>query len=196
MGTVTVPVTLPNIQGTTNLINIDTWTLIQQHTNPYHMNYPWLNYRNGFGSPPSFYWLGLEAVYQLVSARPHMLKLEVLLNNGLFLMDQYSTFSLKNETEKYAIHVSGWMGSNADVFNYSPKLGMCHNNQKFSTYDNYNSGGSTNCYNTYGGGWWYYATYCQSSNLNAYNSYFVYYSKVNDSSVQVKISKMYIKATI
>ncbi|ESO10392.1 hypothetical protein HELRODRAFT_145141, partial [Helobdella robusta] len=132
------------------------WILIHQRLDSTVWSpFGWSSYRNGFGSiSTAYYWFGLEPIYQLVSAKQYMLKIEVQLTNGLYFVDQYSTFNLKDEAGKYALHTSGWTGTNTDIFDYS-LLGCRPDGQKFSTYDNDNDGLLVNCASQNGGGWWF-----------------------------------------
>ncbi|BFZ20965.1 hypothetical protein BsWGS_24003 [Bradybaena similaris] len=133
------------------------WVVIQRRTKGDVDFYRgWEDYKNGFGTPDTDYWIGLEVIHNLTSQGYSQLRFD-LQYNGQNYSENYSHFTVDDELSKYQLSVGEYNGTAGDSFTY-------HSDQKFSTYDNENDVLSLNCATRYRGAWWY--RYCYHSNLN------------------------------
>ncbi|XP_050093214.1 fibrinogen C domain-containing protein 1-like [Anopheles aquasalis] len=111
----------------------------------------WTEYREGFGELDGEFWLGLERIHQLTTARPHELVVEVKDFRGNYGFARYSEFQVGSEMEEYELKTLGsYTGTAGDGL--TPNEGT-----KFSTKDRDHNA----VY--YDGAWWYGDGY---SNLN------------------------------
>ncbi|XP_035777671.1 ficolin-1-like [Anopheles albimanus] len=116
----------------------------------------WAEYRDGFGDVQKEFWLGLEKLHQLTSARPYELIVEIKDFSGNYGYARYNAFEVGSESEKYSLKTLGtYSGTAGDSLVY-------HKGSPFSTKDRENN--SNNCATMYEGGWWY--KQCHEVNLN------------------------------
>ena len=85
-------------------------------------------------------------------------------DNGAVLSATYSSFAVTDASDKYKykyrLTVSGYGGdAGYDELGYQ-------NNQQFSAKDQDNNSHSSDCAQTYHGGWWYGTCHGHGSNLN------------------------------
>ena len=74
---VTVNVIIPTQPDTIPLISVFGWITIHQHVDDtLDWNLPWADYKAGFGSIESNFWLGLENMHLLTSSQPYRLRTE------------------------------------------------------------------------------------------------------------------------
>lgn len=119
----------------------------------------WSEYKQGFGNIAGEYWLGLDKIYELTSARLHELRIEMEDFKEMKKFAHYDLFSIASEEHGYALRVLGqYDGDAGDSLSY-------HAGMKFSTFDVDNDRwDSGSCARSHFGGWWYNA--CDESNLN------------------------------
>ncbi|XP_049548188.1 angiopoietin-4-like [Anopheles darlingi] len=112
----------------------------------------WDQYREGFGEVDNEFWLGLERMHQLTTARPYELIVEMKDFKGNYGYTRYIRFQVGSESEKYELTLglgldSGRAGDGFDGF---------HNGVKFSTKDRDNDETPDKHFAVrYTGAWWY-----------------------------------------
>ncbi|OWF39970.1 Angiopoietin-related protein 6 [Mizuhopecten yessoensis] len=74
-------------------------------------NRDWNEYKNGFGDPYGEYWIGLEAMHQLIARSPHALLIILESWAGVMKHALYDQFYLASKTDHYRLNVSGYSGT-------------------------------------------------------------------------------------
>ena len=115
-------------------------------------NRSWVQYKNEFGSPSTYYWIGLERLHQ-VSQRNCTILFNIQLRiDGTWRYAKYSRFSVTNSSRNYTLAIDGYSGTIGDAM----KL---NNGRQFSTYDVDNgppwSDCNCSCVAKWGGGFWF-----------------------------------------
>ncbi|XP_049531502.1 angiopoietin-related protein 1-like [Anopheles darlingi] len=106
----------------------------------------WTEYREGFGEMDKEFWLGLEHIHQLTTARKYELLVEIKDFNGTYGYARYNSFQVGSETDQYSLKS---LGSYSGTAGHSLVSGY-----KFSTPDRNNGSGSN--YAVYNEGpWWH-----------------------------------------
>ncbi|KAK3083058.1 hypothetical protein FSP39_012771, partial [Pinctada imbricata] len=118
----------------------------------------WQEYKDGFGTAPSEYWIGNDVIHALTSSGKCELKIEMVDLEGKYLWAHYQNFYIENEANKYVLRLSGFSGNTGN------QLAGSHNGQKFTTKDQDNDTYGRNCGILKHAGYWYGS--CNSSNLN------------------------------
>nr|KAG5685728.1 hypothetical protein BaRGS_015050 [Batillaria attramentaria] len=127
------------------------WTVIlRRHDGSVDFYRNWEEYRRGFGNLTGEFWLGLDNMHLLTTARNQTLRvdLEDFDNNRAYA--EYRFFAIDGPDSFYRLHVDG------------DSLAV-HNNLPFSTHDNDHDSWSGNCAVSMRGAWWYIA--CHVSHL-------------------------------
>ncbi|XP_046861450.1 ryncolin-1-like [Xenia sp. Carnegie-2017] len=143
------------------------WTVFQRRQDgsvDFYRN--WKNYTQGFGNLTSEFWLGLDKIYRLTSAKRNKLRVDLGDWSGNKAYAEYDYFAVKNETHKYQLSLGAYSGNAGDSLSY-------RNGMAFSTKDSDKDKYKGNCAFRHKGAWWYNS--CHSSNLNGH-----YYSGNQD----------------
>ena len=133
------------------------WTVFQRRTNGSVDFYRVLaDYRNGFGSPSTEYWVGLERMRRFTQLRTSTLRID-LRHGAQQRHAAYSTFAIGTEASGYVLSAGGYSGDAGDSLTY-------HSGSAFSTRDADRDSWSSHCAQSFTGAWWYHS--CHYSNLN------------------------------
>lgn len=124
--------------------------LIQQHlVGVGSFNRSWQDYKRGFGTPGSNYWIGNDRLHDLT--RNNIYKLRVALQQKTTLnwyWAEYHVFIVDSEASRYRLTIGRYSGNAGDALHGQ-------SGQKFSTYDRDNDESGSNCAAVYGGGFWF-----------------------------------------
>lgn len=125
----------------------------------------WDEYKEGFGSTASDFWIGNDFIHQLTNiSGNHRLQIKMTKNNGQKLTADY-LFYIESETGDYRLHAAKLDGSQGQGDPFSSLCQECANLMKFSTKDvDHDNDTIGNCASASKGGWWHNS--CQRSNLN------------------------------
>ncbi|RUS86049.1 hypothetical protein EGW08_006203 [Elysia chlorotica] len=117
----------------------------------------WEDYKEGFGSLDTDFWLGNDNIHALTSSGSWELNVEVKYK-GDTREANYKDFSLGDEDSNYKLHIGTYSGTAGDSLSR-------HDGHPFTTKDKDNDeSDSRNCASTFEGAWWYIN--CHDSNLN------------------------------
>nr|AJQ21508.1 fibrinogen-related protein 12 [Mytilus galloprovincialis] len=134
------------------------WTVIQRRINGKEDFYrSWSDYKSGFGTVQTEYWLGNDNVHLISANGDHDLSVYVEDFNGLHAYANYSHFLIGDESTKYLLDITGYVGDAGDGLHDG-------NGMKFSTKDSDNDINSGNCAHDRHAGWWFRS--CDYANLN------------------------------
>ncbi|XP_049549377.1 angiopoietin-related protein 1-like [Anopheles darlingi] len=137
------------------------WIVVQHRFNgsvDFYRN--WDEYRNGFGELDGEFWLGLERIHQLTTARKHELIVEIRDFKGKYQYIRYSAFQIGGESEAYEVKSLGsFRGTAGDGMAYS-------RGEKFSTKDRDNGPRTDRHYAELFEGACWYSYFGSASNLN------------------------------
>ncbi|XP_053562986.1 angiopoietin-2 [Bombina bombina] len=135
------------------------WTVIQHRKDgSVDFHRLWKEYKEGFGSTTTEYWLGNEFVHQLTSQGSYNLRIQLRDWDGNEAYSLYDYFSLGSEELNYRLQLKGYSGTAGRTSSFSPT------GTDFSTKDVDNDRCSCRCAQMATGGWWFDA--CGPSNLN------------------------------
>jgi len=180
----TINITIPIQSDAVPVMSVFGWIIIHQHLGyTFSWSLTWADYKAGFGTINTDFWLGLEKVHLLTSSQPYRLRVEVQQwSTNLWFSAEYWSFKIGDElNDKYRLEVSGYSGDAGNGLAYEGEWNgdglfgnYNHNGMKFTTYDQDNDeypyyiyGG--NCAPYRGGGWWYNNCYyvCLMCNENS-----------------------------
>ncbi|XP_063442602.1 ficolin-1-like [Mytilus trossulus] len=134
------------------------WTVFQRRMNGKTDFYrDWKEYKEGFGSLRSEFWLGNDRLHMLTAQGKYelMITMEDFSNQNRYA--KYDNFKVGNEKSKYGMTIGTYRGNAGNSLSG-------HHNKQFSTKDQDNDVDSSNCATKYKGAWWYGS--CHHSNLN------------------------------
>ncbi|XP_078661817.1 uncharacterized protein LOC144905880 [Branchiostoma floridae x Branchiostoma belcheri] len=101
------------------------WTVFQRRFDgSVSFDKSWRDYRDGFGDVRGEFWLGLEAIHQIVSRETHDLRVELGDWQKREAYAQYSQFNLSNETSGYKLDLGVYSGTAGDGFGLFQKYSM------------------------------------------------------------------------
>ncbi|XP_076111777.1 ficolin-1-like isoform X1 [Mytilus galloprovincialis] len=135
------------------------WTVFQRRMNGKIDFYrDWKEYKEGFGSLKSEFWLGNDRLHMLTAQGKYelMITMEDFSNQNRYA--KYDNVKVGDEKSKYLLTFGTYRG------NAGNSLSGHHHDKKFSTKDQDNDVSSDNCATKYKGGWWYGT--CHGANLN------------------------------
>ncbi|XP_062865674.1 microfibril-associated glycoprotein 4-like [Trichomycterus rosablanca] len=134
------------------------WTVIQRRMDGSVNFYrPWDQYRNGFGDVNGEYWLGLQNIFLITWMQKHELRVEMEDFEHARVYAQYSSFYIDSESDRYKLHVSGYVdGGAGDSLSY-------HSENPFATFDRDVSSWAL----SYEGGFWF-ASYLRANPNGVY----------------------------
>jgi hypothetical protein len=102
------------------------WLVIQKrNSGKVDFNLFWKEYREGFGSIASEYWLGLDNIFLLTNQGHYELRVDLWDFDDNKVYALYTTFKIDGERDKYRLQVSGYEGSARDSL-------LNHNNMMFN----------------------------------------------------------------
>nr|XP_022307575.1 ficolin-1-like [Crassostrea virginica] len=132
-------------------------------------NRSWSEYVTGFGNLQGNFWIGNDVIYQLTRTENVTLYVSITLAGGVTKYQEYQSFSMGNNSEKYRLFLQGpsqgTLGDSMVSTEYTGKLNRNLPGMLFSTYDQDNDRKSNgNCASLYGGGWWF--NWCYVGYLN------------------------------
>jgi len=183
----TVNITIPTQADPVPVKSVFGWIMIHQHLGySFNWNRNWAQYKLGFGSIDTDFWLGLEKMHLLTSSQPYRLRVEVQhRSSNLWYSAEYWSFKIGDElNDKYRLEVAGYSGDANDSLQYEDEWHgddfghYNHDGMKFATYDQDNDPAAINCAATRGGGWWFNKCYlaclaCEDNNYVWWTIYVV-----------------------
>ena len=188
-------VSVPSQPGQVPVMSVFDWIVFHQNLGDgFNWKLPWADYRDGFGSISSNFWLGLEKLHLLISSEPHRLRVEMLAeSNGLWYSAEYWNFHIDDEANKYRLNVAGYSGDAGNLLNDDGSDGRYrHDGMMFSTVDSdKDMDVDGNCADGKNGGWWF--NHCYKACLMCNNPRHRCYTLPG---VQVVNSRMMIKPII
>ncbi|XP_035659562.1 uncharacterized protein LOC118404530 [Branchiostoma floridae] len=135
------------------------WTVIQRRGNGTVDFYrTWEEYKAGFGSPHTEYWLGNELLHLLTDQGEYEMRIDLEDWVGMAVYAKYSTVYVSDEGNSYRIRLGEYSGDAGDGL----RLG---DRRRFSTKDkDHDRWEEGECAKYSKGGWWF--AWCTSANLN------------------------------
>ncbi|ESO85003.1 hypothetical protein LOTGIDRAFT_131290 [Lottia gigantea] len=131
-------------------------------------NRNWKDYRNGFGSMHTCFWLGLDKIYHVLQNNGvNDFRMDIHLKNdkGKTCQTDINLFNMGNEKTNYTVKIHS-VNIVKDPWCDGMFTSLEPDDQPFTTYDH--NSGNTDCINHEGSGWWFADdTECSYSNLNA-----------------------------
>ncbi|XP_029650164.1 protein scabrous-like [Octopus sinensis] len=162
------------------------WTVFQKRYNgSVDFNRSWEEYKHGFGTIDTEYWLGNEYIHLLTNNDAYSLKIEMIDLDKRLWVAVYDNFHVSSESTGYTLNIGTYSGNATDSLQYA-------NHSPFSTVDADHDASSTHCAVHYTAGWWY--KHCHYGNLNGrYNVGIVWFNQLLDDWIQMESSIMKIK---
>ncbi|XP_066299173.1 fibroblast growth factor receptor 1-like [Branchiostoma lanceolatum] len=144
------------------------WTVLQRRQDgSVDFAKTWGEYQQGFGDLDGEFWLGLDKIHTLTTAKNNILQIELEDFNGERRYARYGTFSVGNSSGNYVVSISGYSGDAGDSLTNSGNDGRNNiNGVMFSTKDRDNDANSAHCASLFSQGGWWYPVSCSESFLN------------------------------
>ncbi|XP_053692579.1 microfibril-associated glycoprotein 4-like [Sabethes cyaneus] len=118
----------------------------------------WKEYEAGFGDLHGEFWLGLEKIHKITTAKPYELRIVLEDFDGKVATARYDRFTVGGAETKYVLSTLGnYSGTAGDSLRSNAEM-------KFSTFDSNNDRHNLDCAANRKGAWWY--NECSLSNLN------------------------------
>ncbi|XP_062591741.1 fibrinogen-like protein A [Saccostrea cucullata] len=134
------------------------WTVIQRRFDGSVLfNRSWSEYKAGFGSLDSEFWLGNDNIHDLTKNGLTYMRVDLMNSTGGWNYAEYSRFSVDSEENKYNLTITGHSGGLRN------DLDILHG-MFFSTHDVDNDLYIYSCASNNKGGWWFHE--CFKANLN------------------------------
>ncbi|XP_061187097.1 fibroleukin-like [Saccostrea echinata] len=167
------------------------WTAIQRRVyGPVRFNRTWSEYKKGFGSAETEYWLGNDLIHMLTVKNTTSLYVSIMLTNRTTLYERYDQFYITDEADDYRIQLAGnATGSLGDSMR-DPLPSWNINGMKFSTADRDNDLWPGGPCGSRWGGWWF--NHCGKTFLNSDHQYPPWDPKVSNRS-HIRETMMMIK---
>ncbi|KAJ8033513.1 Ryncolin-4 [Holothuria leucospilota] len=129
------------------------WTVFQRRIDGVTDFYrDWAQYKQGFGTKNqgNDFWLGNEQLHYLTNQKDYILRIDIIISSDVALYNEYTSFSIGNESTKYQMNYGSYRGGNAGNYLYY------NNGGRFSTHDQDNDECiHFDCSEGHRGGWWY-----------------------------------------
>ena len=133
----------------------DSWLVVQsRHRCQQSFNLNWTEYKSGFGTLETDYWMGLDLLASLTANRSYQALFKLTNTTGTYEA-RYSKFHVGNESTHFILSVDGYSGEAGDALR-NPQFDYSANGKPFSTPDRDHdiwTGGS--CAVDRKSGWWY-----------------------------------------
>ncbi|XP_061195805.1 fibroleukin-like [Saccostrea echinata] len=153
------------------------WTVFQRRgiDKSVLFNRTWLEYKKGFGSIYTDFWLGNEVIHQMTTIGSNKLYIQLKDTSLRSFHARFESFSIGPETDKYRLHVAGKFSGNM-TYDYVTSGSYILNGQPFATPDRPDT---SHCATRLAGGWWFHG--CEYVYLNGpFNSrYWVWKGSIN-----------------
>ena len=107
----TVTLTIPT-QGSIQVISLNNWILFMHNdvSRGFNWNLPRNDYKNGFGSSDSDFWMGLERLHLLTTSGNYRVRFEWQeVTTGYWFSVEYWNFYIEDEAAGYTLHASGYI---------------------------------------------------------------------------------------
>ncbi|KAK0060315.1 BpsFReDn18 [Biomphalaria pfeifferi] len=169
------------------------WIIIQSRLHrDTSFNRNWTEYKNGFGTTCTDYWLGNEIIHQITSMNNFELRIDLFASENRYYAT-YRNFKVGSEKDNYRLSLGEFFkgNTNDDL--------RTHDNMSFSTPDRDNDNNPEYfCAQRYESGWWF--NKCLKVNLNGHfdttmtGKHVIWYAVTgytkSVTSVEMKIRKM------
>ncbi|XP_064102241.1 ficolin-1-like [Macrobrachium nipponense] len=140
-------------------VNEGGWTVVllrRALSTQVNFNRGWHDYRIGFGSPDTEYWIGNDMLHALTNGVTQVLRVDMTDWDGESRYQEYSSFHVADEEHEYSLRLGTGSGNAGDALKN-------HDNMLFSTPDRDNdTHKSRNCAAKYGSGFWFLNCYFTS----------------------------------
>lgn len=146
------------------------WTVVQRrrpHSTAVNFDRGWYDYKMGFGSANTDYWVGLENLYIWTNTKHYELRIDLSDFEGETAFAHYDRFYVEDEDNGYRLHVSGYTGTAGDsLTNEGRRDNFTADGMMFTTHDeDHDTSHEINCAKYWKiGGWWF--NRCSWANLN------------------------------